>query len=77
MNSTLKEEVSIVLSGEAGQGIQTIESLLTYILKREGGYYVFATKEYMSRIRGGGSNSTEIRVSSRPVNSFVEKKLIS
>ncbi|MDD3600953.1 MAG: 2-oxoacid:acceptor oxidoreductase subunit alpha [Defluviitoga tunisiensis] len=71
MNSTLKEEVSIVLSGEAGQGIQTIESLLTYILKREG-YYVFATKEYMSRIRGG-SNSTEIRVSSRPVNSFVEK----
>ena len=67
----LKEEVSIVLSGEAGQGIQTIESLLTYILKREG-YYVFATKEYMSRIRGG-SNSTEIRVSSRPVNSFVEK----
>ncbi len=37
MNSTLKEEVSIVLSGEAGQGIQTIESLLTYILKREGG----------------------------------------
>ncbi len=71
MNTTLKEEVSIVLSGEAGQGIQTIESLLTYILKREG-YYVFATKEYMSRIRGG-SNSTEIRVSSRPVNSFVEK----
>jgi 2-oxoglutarate ferredoxin oxidoreductase subunit alpha len=71
VNSTLKEEVSIVLSGEAGQGIQTIESLLTYILKREG-YYVFATKEYMSRIRGG-SNSTEIRVSSRPVNSFVEK----
>jgi 2-oxoglutarate ferredoxin oxidoreductase subunit alpha len=71
VNSTLKEEVSIVLSGEAGQGIQTIESLLTYILKREG-YYVFATKEYMSRIRGG-SNSTEIRVSLRPVNSFVEK----
>lgn len=34
VNSTLKEEVSIVLSGEAGQGIQTIESLLTYILKR-------------------------------------------
>ncbi|HOB16597.1 MAG TPA: 2-oxoacid:acceptor oxidoreductase subunit alpha [Defluviitoga sp.] len=71
MNTTLKDEVSIVLAGEAGQGIQTIESLLTYILKRDG-YYVFATKEYMSRIRGG-SNSTEIRVSSRPVNSFVDR----
>lgn len=71
MNTILKDEVSIVLAGEAGQGIQTIESLLTYILKRDG-YYVFATKEYMSRIRGG-SNSTEIRVSSRPVNSFVDR----
>lgn len=67
---TIKEEISIVLSGEAGQGIQTIERLLTFILKREG-YYVFATKEYMSRIRGG-SNSTEIRVSSKPVRSYTE-----
>ncbi|PNR94252.1 2-oxoacid:acceptor oxidoreductase subunit alpha [Petrotoga sp. HWHPT.55.6.3] len=71
MNKTIKEDVSIVLSGEAGQGIQTIEGLLTFILKREG-YYVFATKEYMSRIRGG-SNSTEIRVSSKPVKSYVDK----
>jgi len=33
MNKTMKEDVSIVLSGEAGQGIQTIERLLTFILK--------------------------------------------
>lgn len=71
MSNIIKNEVSIVLSGEAGQGIQTIEELLTYILKREG-YYVFATKEYMSRIRGG-SNSTEIRVSSNPVRSYVDR----
>ncbi|MBN2208395.1 MAG: 2-oxoacid:acceptor oxidoreductase subunit alpha [Candidatus Coatesbacteria bacterium] len=64
-------EVSIVLCGEAGQGIKTVESLLTRILKRAG-YNVFATKEYMSRIRGG-SNSTQIRVSKRRVASFVER----
>jgi 2-oxoglutarate ferredoxin oxidoreductase subunit alpha len=34
------------------------------------GYNVFATKEYMSRVRGG-NNSTQIRVSSRPVSAFV------
>ena len=52
-------------------GIQTVESLLTRILKRAG-YNVFATKEYMSRIRGG-SNSTEIRVSSKSVCAFVNR----
>jgi len=44
-------------------GIQTVEFLLTRILKLAG-YNVFATKEYMSRIRGG-TNSTEIRVIER------------
>ena len=58
-----RDSISIVLCGEAGQGIQTIEAFLTKLFK-SAGYYVFATKEYMSRIRGG-SNSTEIRVSSR------------
>jgi hypothetical protein len=38
-------EVSIVLCGQAGQGIQTVEFLLTRILK-VAGYHVFATKEY-------------------------------
>ncbi|MDH7499296.1 MAG: 2-oxoacid:acceptor oxidoreductase subunit alpha, partial [candidate division NC10 bacterium] len=66
-----KDPLSIVLCGEAGLGIQTIEYLLTQLLKREG-YYVFATKEYMSRIRGG-SNSSEIRVSSRRVAAYVDR----
>lgn len=57
----LQNDVSIVLSGEAGQGIQTIESMLTAFAKKAS-YHVFATKEYMSRVRGG-CNSTEIRVS--------------
>lgn len=67
MNKNFKENISVVLSGEAGQGIQTIENLLTRILKDDG-FNVFATKEYMSRIRGG-SNSTEIRVGEYAVRS--------
>jgi len=66
-----KTGISIVLCGQAGQGIQTVERLLTRILKKAG-YNVFATKEYMSRVRGG-MNSTEIRVSERPVNAFINR----
>lgn len=61
-------DLSIVLGGAAGQGIQTVESLLVQVLKREG-YYVSACKEYMSRVRGG-SNSTEIRVTSTHRRAF-------
>ena len=64
-------DISIVLCGQAGMGIQTVESLLTRILKLAG-YNVFATKEYMSRIRGG-ANSSEIRVASGPVRAFVNR----
>ena len=67
----LNECVNIVLAGEAGQGIQSIEALLSRILKQEG-YHLFSTKEYMSRIRGG-VNSTQIRVSSRRVAAYSEK----
>ncbi len=64
-------EISIVLCGEAGQGIQTVELALTRTLKFAG-YNVYATKEYMSRVRGG-ANSTELRVSSNRVNAFVDR----
>ncbi|ARN57019.1 2-oxoacid:acceptor oxidoreductase subunit alpha [Sedimentisphaera salicampi] len=63
--------VSIVLCGQAGQGIQTVEKLLTSILKASG-WNVFATKEYMSRIRGG-TNSTLIRAGAGPVRSFINR----
>ena len=61
-----KRLISLVLCGEAGQGIQTIEGLLTRIFKLAG-FNVFATKEYMSRVRGG-SNSTQIIISNRRVS---------
>jgi 2-oxoglutarate ferredoxin oxidoreductase subunit alpha len=63
--------VSIVLCGQAGMGIQTVEGVLTRMLKLAG-YNVFATKEYMSRVRGG-NNSTEIRVGSKPVSALVNR----
>jgi 2-oxoglutarate ferredoxin oxidoreductase subunit alpha len=65
------DSISIVLCGPAGMGIQTVEGLLTRILKLAG-YNVFATREYMSRIRGG-TNSTEIRVAAGPVRAFVSR----
>lgn len=68
---TKTEDVSIVLCGEAGQGVQTVEYLLTRILKTAG-YHVFATKEYMSRVRGG-ANSTTIRVSDKRVSAPVSR----
>ncbi|MBN1974533.1 MAG: 2-oxoacid:acceptor oxidoreductase subunit alpha [Sedimentisphaerales bacterium] len=64
-------DISVVLCGQAGQGIQTVEKLFTRILKANG-YHVFATKEYMSRVRGG-MNSTLIRISDKPVCAFIDR----
>lgn len=64
-------DMAIVLSGQAGQGVNTIENLLAHVLKREG-YYIFTSKEYMSRVRGG-CNSTLVRISDRPVEAYVER----
>jgi len=63
------DNVTLVLGGEAGQGIQLIEKMLTFLVKRSG-YNVFTTKEYESRIRGG-INTTEIRVGSKRLRSHV------
>lgn len=71
MSEFLKKDISIVLCGEAGQGIQTVEEILIQAVKL-GGYNVSSSKEYMSRIRGG-ENSTEIRVSSSRVTAYVDK----
>ncbi|MDZ4172182.1 MAG: 2-oxoacid:acceptor oxidoreductase subunit alpha [Methanobacteriaceae archaeon] len=67
----IKEDVSIVLCGEAGQGIQTVESIMVQAIK-SGGYHVFSTKEYMSRVRGG-QNSTQIRASHKRIRSYVDR----
>mgnify|MGYP000136929719 CR=1 FL=1 len=67
----IDKEISIVLSGEAGQGLNTIEPLFITLLE-EAGYHAFLSKEFMSRVRGG-NNTTAIRVSSGNVDAFVDR----
>ena len=52
MSSLLRvsgKDVSLVLCGAAGQGVQTVEELLVKAI-RHLGYSVFASREYMSRV---------------------------
>lgn len=67
----IKNELSIVLSGKAGQGLKTVEKMLTGILNFSG-YHIYTIKEYMSRVRGG-NNTTTIRISSERVTAFVDR----
>lgn len=69
-NLNFDNEVSIVIAGEAGQGIDTITQVIAESLK-ENGFNVFYTKEYMSRIKGG-CNSSTIRVSMDKVCAYKE-----
>lgn len=63
------KSVTIVLSGQAGQGLATVESLVVNAIKKQ--HYVFSTKEVMSRVRGG-NNTVEIRVADQPVFAYKE-----
>jgi 2-oxoglutarate ferredoxin oxidoreductase subunit alpha len=65
----LTEDVSIVLAGAAGQGIETVADFMARSLKLSG-YCVFVTREFMSRIRGG-TNSLQLRVSGNPRGAFL------
>jgi 2-oxoglutarate ferredoxin oxidoreductase subunit alpha len=58
-------DYSIKISGEAGQGIQTVGGTLARLFARAG-YHVFTHQDYESRIRGG-NNFYQIRLSDRPV----------
>ncbi|MFA7501221.1 MAG: 2-oxoacid:acceptor oxidoreductase family protein, partial [Sulfurimonas sp.] len=60
------KSISILIGGAAGMGIATLESILNSAFKKSG-FYVYSTKEFMSRVRGG-SNTTLIRIS----NALVE-----
>ena len=63
---TRTHSISILIGGAAGTGIMTLENILSDAFKRSG-YFVFSTKEYMSRVRGG-SNTTLLRISDGLVN---------
>jgi len=62
---------SVVLSGEAGQGLKTIESLFMVLLQKSG-YHAYIAKEFMSRVRGG-NNTSEIRISDKRIGAFVDR----
>lgn len=70
-NTVKKDDISIVICGEAGQGMDTVASMLATVFKKSC-YHIYSTKEFMSRIRGG-SNSTTLRVSSRRVDSNINR----
>jgi len=54
-------ELNILVGGAAGQGMETIMNLLGKVLLREG-YNLLASKDYMSRVRGG-HNFSRLRIS--------------
>lgn len=64
-------EISLLIAGEAGQGIDTITQIISRVVKTNG-FNVFYTKEYMSRIKGG-CNSSEIRISCDKVCAYKER----
>ncbi len=61
------EDISIVIAGAAGEGVQTVGALLAKTLLTQG-YAIFAWQEFESRIRGG-QNSYSLRIGESPVNS--------
>lgn len=57
--------LSIMIGGSAGQGVNTAETMLQLILTKKG-YYWHSYKDYMSRVRGG-YNFSVITISDQPV----------
>jgi 2-oxoglutarate ferredoxin oxidoreductase subunit alpha len=60
-----REQVNMMIGGEAGQGLVTIGELLVKSLVRSG-FHIVVTQDYMSRIRGG-HNTFSIRASANDV----------
>jgi len=65
------KEVSIIIAGEAGQGIDSVTDIISKVFK-ENGFNVFYTLEYMSRIKGG-CNSSSVRISDSKVSAYRER----
>lgn len=59
------ESITLMIGGPAGAGIKSVEKLLVDAFRRSG-FYLFSSKEYMSRVRGG-TNTVQIRIGGSPV----------
>ncbi len=60
-----RQDLNVLIGGEAGQGLVTIAMILTKALVRSG-YYIVVTQSYESRIRGG-HNTFAIRISTSEI----------
>jgi len=64
-------DISIRIGGEAGQGIQSISSIIAKTFVRHD-FYVFINQDFASRIRGG-HNFDQVRISTAPVHAVAGK----
>lgn len=62
---------NFVISGEAGQGIESVAEILAYTLHYKH-FHVYTNLEYMSRVRGG-CNSTLIKVTNKSAPYYSKK----
>jgi len=58
---------NLLIGGEAGQGIETTVAMLEKFLKKSG-YFVYTTRDFMSRVRGG-HNFSIVRFADKAINS--------
>jgi Pyruvate/2-oxoacid:ferredoxin oxidoreductase gamma subunit len=63
-------DINFMIGGEAGQGVQSVGSILAKALSR-GGFHVFADQDYESRVRGG-HNFFRVRASDVEINALSE-----
>ncbi|MBF0226932.1 MAG: 2-oxoacid:acceptor oxidoreductase subunit alpha [Desulfobacterales bacterium] len=59
-------DITVKIGGEAGQGIQSVGQILSFVCQKAG-LYVFGINDYESRIRGGHS-FFQLRISDKPIN---------
>jgi 2-oxoglutarate ferredoxin oxidoreductase subunit alpha len=64
-------DISIRIGGEAGQGIQSISSIIAKTFVRHD-YYVFINQDFASRIRGG-HNFDQVRITNNPLQAVDDK----
>ena len=65
----MEKELTFKIGGEAGQGLVTIGDILAKLFAR-GGWHVFTSQDYESRIRGG-HNIFQIRISQDTITAMV------
>ena len=63
-------DINFMIGGEAGQGVQSVGSILAKALAR-GGFRIFADQDYESRVRGG-HNFFRVRASDTEINALSE-----